>query len=108
MQISRFLSGIRTPSLQSFPPELDGRHVSGAYQQELRERPELVDPTALLDLHPPLDPLRVPEPPPLRQIYHHHTGVDVTRFLADDRAGKPLVRRWFLAGVFGGLGFPAL
>ncbi|RYR01763.1 hypothetical protein Ahy_B06g080626 [Arachis hypogaea] len=59
------------------PPVLDGRHVSREHQKERRQRPELVDPCALLNLHPPLYPLCVPFPPPPHQIHHHHPRVEV-------------------------------
>lgn len=76
------------------PPVVNRRHVSREHQQKRRERPELVDPgrPALLDLHPPLDPLRVPEPPPFTQIDHHHPRVEVARAPTRKRARITIVR----------------
>eukprot|EP00268_Persea_americana_P067346 TRINITY_DN9258_c0_g1_i8.p2 TRINITY_DN9258_c0_g1~~TRINITY_DN9258_c0_g1_i8.p2 ORF type:complete len:117 (+),score=12.48 TRINITY_DN9258_c0_g1_i8:283-633(+) len=73
------------------PPVLDGRHVSSEDQKERWERSELVNPIALLDLHPPLDPFSESEPPPLHQIDQHHSGVEVARPPAGKRAGKPVI-----------------
>ncbi|RDX92130.1 hypothetical protein CR513_25787, partial [Mucuna pruriens] len=61
------------------PAVLNGRHVSREDKQKRRQRTELVDPIALLNLHPPLYPFRVPLLPPLGQIHHHHPCVEVTR-----------------------------
>ncbi|RDX98768.1 hypothetical protein CR513_18271, partial [Mucuna pruriens] len=63
------------------PPVLNGRH-----------RTQLVDPIALLDLHPPLYPPAVAVPPPPHQIYHHHPGVKVARPPPRERAAEPRVR----------------
>lgn len=90
------------------PPVLDGRHVSRENQKEGWQRSELVDPAVLLDLHPLFDPLGVPAPPPLYQIYDHDAGVKVTGFPAIKCAGKPLVRPESGGEVFGEVGVAVL
>ncbi|KAK7282506.1 hypothetical protein RIF29_11344 [Crotalaria pallida] len=60
------------------PPVLNGRHVSRENQQKRWQGTKLVNLVTLLDLYPPLYPAHVPHSPPLHQIYHHHSRVEVT------------------------------
>ena len=70
---------------------LNRRNLSGENQQERRQRPQLVNPIALLNLHPLLDDLRVPHAPPPLEIHHHHPRVEVARAPPSERAGESLV-----------------
>ncbi|PON40550.1 LOW QUALITY PROTEIN: hypothetical protein PanWU01x14_296860 [Parasponia andersonii] len=90
------------------PPVLDGRHVSREDQEERRQRAQLVDSVALLDLHPPFDPPRVPGPPPLDQIHHHHPRVEVARPPARERRRVPPVRPEARREVLGEVGVAVL
>uniref|UniRef100_A0A5K1CED8 Uncharacterized protein n=1 Tax=Nymphaea colorata TaxID=210225 RepID=A0A5K1CED8_9MAGN len=61
------------------PPVVHRRYISGEHQQKRRQRPQLIDPHLLLQLHPRLDPCRVPSLPPPPQVHHHHPRVEVAR-----------------------------
>ena len=52
-------------------------YVPGKDQQKRRQRPELVDPHSLLELHPLLDLRGVVSGPPPAQVDDHHAGVKV-------------------------------
>ncbi|PON36456.1 hypothetical protein PanWU01x14_328190 [Parasponia andersonii] len=74
------------------PAVVDRSDVPGEYQQERRERAQLVDPHPLLELHPLLDLARVVPTPPAVQIDHHHPGVEVAGLPAREGQGERRVR----------------
>ncbi|GJN23748.1 hypothetical protein PR202_gb11426 [Eleusine coracana subsp. coracana] len=67
------------------PPVVDGGDAAREDEQEGRERAELVDAEALLQLHPLLDLGRVPCPPPPGQVQHHDARVEVAGPAARER-----------------------
>lgn len=64
------------------PSVINSCDVASKYQQKRRQRTQLIDPHALLQLHPLLDPGRVVAHPPTIQIDHHHARVKVASFSA--------------------------
>nr|CAB3498874.1 unnamed protein product [Digitaria exilis] len=70
------------------PPVVHRRDASGEHEQERRQRAQLVDAHPLLELHPLLDPRRVPRPPPPREVEHHHARVEVARAAAGEGRGE--------------------
>ena len=86
------------PSLTSKVLSLSGSSfsITGEYQQERRQRPELVDPHSLLELHPFYYLCGVISSPPTLQVDHHHSGVEVTRLPTGEgeRQGRVGPKRW--------------
>lgn len=70
------------------PLVVDGGDVASKDQEERRQRPELVDPHPLLELHPLHYPIRVPACPPLVQIDDHDAGVEVAGPAVLEREGE--------------------
>ena len=90
------------------PPVLNWRHASREHQQKRRQRTQLVDPIVLLNLHPPLYPLAVPDFPPPHQIYDHHARVEIARPPPRERAGEAHVRPEPCGEVLGEVGVAVL
>ncbi|GAB2280377.1 hypothetical protein Dimus_015012 [Dionaea muscipula] len=83
------------------PPVVDRLHLTSEHQQEWRQRPQLVDPPLLLDLHPILDlPPVIPFPPP-HHVHHHHPRVEVAWAPAQEHPGQCRVGPERLGEVIG-------
>ncbi|KAJ4884853.1 Uncharacterized protein Rs2_34946 [Raphanus sativus] len=59
------------------PPMLNRRNIPRENQQQRRQRPQLVYPLPLLNLHPLLYRLSVPHASSSLKIHHHHSRVEV-------------------------------
>ncbi|KAI3439652.1 NAC domain-containing protein [Psidium guajava] len=79
---------IVAPEAVLVPPVVHRRDLPGEHQQERRERPELVDPQTLLELHPLFDLGRVPTGAPSVEVDDHDAGVEVAGRVAAAREGE--------------------
>ncbi|KAF5806775.1 hypothetical protein HanXRQr2_Chr05g0225571 [Helianthus annuus] len=62
------------------PPMIHRSYLSGKNKQKRRQRPEFINPHALLQLHPFFYLCRIFPSPPPAQVHDHHSGVEITRF----------------------------